>query len=612
MNLWFRTVVLAALLATVPATVTFMAQGGCGGGGCGEEGEEDEEQHEGECGGGGHGGSGGGGRKGFGNNLSVPVVFAEGYGLKGVPTSIDTWLRPRPTDVNPDLTEYLNVNDIFVKGGVTYFPQRTTSHWQADWRDGVAGMAEPAVVNWGDNLTRRYWTTGSMIRIEMALYQDADDTMTAYSLAHLAGHGAHALRGATGQTYDATYRDIFTVTGRFTIQKLIARAGPVDAGVPSVSRAVYDSFTDVRPRGGCNAQVNGAGSVTYSYQWPLRQWPIPEAQKIGWWRITFSLDPVAEYTITPHKGEAPQTFVVPRNVYFEGLDASDVGGDALFGPILPSSTSSVLEIEVVARGTHGKPTPADPVTLTITPPSHGTITATGIECGVTAMTCAVTHPAGTYLPMTAVPESGYSFGAWTGDADCLDGIVVPTGNTTCSAAFVSGGIGPVPSGLHRLLVVAPAGGTIYGPGIVCGEAGGACFVDLPVGVTVGLDAVASTGSAFTGWSAECPGGTVNMAADRVCVPTFSGPSTEAPPPTGSGLVRLTIVRPSGGTVVAAGILCGDAGAACTVDMPSGGVTLGLDVVPSSGFKFAGWTGHGCGGVVTLNSSLTCTPSFSPE
>ena len=87
MSSWLRTIVLATLAATVPATATFFAQGGCRG--CGS-GDEEEEEHEGGCGGGGHsGGSGGsGGHKGPGNNLSVPVIFAEGYGLKGLPTCV--------------------------------------------------------------------------------------------------------------------------------------------------------------------------------------------------------------------------------------------------------------------------------------------------------------------------------------------------------------------------------------------------------------------------------------------------------------------------------------------------------------------------------------------
>ena len=43
------------------------------------------------------GGRGGGGEEEtLRNNLSVPVVFAEGHGITGLPVGTDTGLRPRP------------------------------------------------------------------------------------------------------------------------------------------------------------------------------------------------------------------------------------------------------------------------------------------------------------------------------------------------------------------------------------------------------------------------------------------------------------------------------------------------------------------------------------
>lgn len=607
MTRWLRTMAVATFVATAPATVTFLAQDACDG--CGTE--EEDAEHEGNCGGGGGSHSSGGGHQGPGINLSVPVIFAEGYGLKGLPSSLDHWLRPRPSDVYPDLPEYFNPNEVVVSNGVTYYPQRTTSHWQAGWRDGVPGTPEPATVNWADNLTHRSLTPASMHRIETVLYQDAADTMTAYSLEPLAGRGSKKLHGTTGQTYPSSYRTVFSVSGRFTIEKLIARAGPLDTRVPGMTRAVYDSFTDIRPRGGCNAQVNESGSVVYSYQWPLRQWPIAEALKLGWWRITFSLDPVARYTVTPQKGGTPQEFVVPRNAYFEALDASDIGGTVLFSPTLPDATTSVLEIELVdGAGGGSRPNPNQSHTLTITPPDDGTITTTGVVCGVAGTSCSATHLTGTYLQLTGVPAPGYQMVSWTGDADCQDGVVILDADTSCSARFAIAGGAPPAAGLHRLVVVPPTGGTIFGPAIACGDAGAVCVVDLPAGAVIGLEAVPSPGGAFAGWSAACPGGVVSMTADRVCVPTFTG-STQPPQPPASGLVRLTIVRPAGGTIYAAGIVCGDAGAVCAVDMPVG-VTLGLDAVPAVDFAFDGWIGQGCGPQVTLNASLTCTPSFSKK
>jgi hypothetical protein len=192
-----------------------------------------------------------------------------------------------------------------------------------------------------------------------------------------------------------------------------------------------------------------------------------------------------------------------------------------------------------------------------------------------------------------------------------------TDDRTCSPTF-SGGTPPPPpppppTGLRRLTVVRPTGGTILGPGINCGTTTNACVVDFPAGIVIGLDAIPDPGSSFGGWSTDCPAGLVNLTLDRTCAPTFTGgtPPPPPPPPPPGGLVRLTIVFANGGTVFGAGIVCGDEGSSCTVDMPAG-VMLGLDVLDSPGFDFAGWSGEGCGPVVTLNVDRTCTPSFVPE
>ena len=553
--------------------------------------------------------------EGYGNNLSVPAVFAEGIGILGFQTGVDTGLRPRPDDVNPAVLEYFDPNEIYVTDGTTYYPQQTTSHWQAQWRDGTAGSAEPVIVNWGDNLTHQSWTTRSAIRVEAVLYQDDATQMTGYEMQYLLGEMSEELFGTTGQTALSTYRVVYTIAARLTLEKLMGRAGPVDTSVPATSEAVYEGFGVDGP-GGFGAEINGAGSIIYGYNWQIRQWPIPDTQKLGWWRLTFSVDPQATYTIVDEESGTSQSFVVNRNVSFAALDPADTTDDLMYKPVLVNNTTSVLEIELIAsrgggggRGGGGT-NPNQTYTLTITPPADGNITTTGIDCGGSGTACVTTQLAGSYMQLNATPAPGYQFVSFTGDADCLDGAVVLNANTSCSAQFVVGGGAPPASGLSRLIVVQPTGGTIYGAGIACGDAGVACIVDLPTGAVMGLDAVPSAGSTFTGWSAACPGGVVSMTTNRICMPTFSGSGTTPPPqPPASGLVQLNIVRPTGGTIYAAGIVCGDAGAVCSVDMPAG-TTLGLDAIPSGGYHFDGWSGQGCGPQVILNASLTCTPSFS--
>ena len=46
-------------------------------------------------------------------------------------------------------------------------------------------------------------------------------------------------------------------------------------------------------------------------------------------------------------------------------------------------------------------------TLTVTAPTHGTITGTGITCGTGGSTCSATYDYGTVVPLTATPDANY-------------------------------------------------------------------------------------------------------------------------------------------------------------------------------------------------------------
>ena len=114
--------------------------------------------------GGGGGGGGGGGDTGFGNNLSFPIVFADGYGITGLklagtwpgtgpfttlPTfDFNTGLRPLSTET---LTSFplLSSATAVSLGGTTYYPQATASTWQAEWRNNATGAQMEAIVDWG-------------------------------------------------------------------------------------------------------------------------------------------------------------------------------------------------------------------------------------------------------------------------------------------------------------------------------------------------------------------------------------------------------------------------------------------------------------------------------
>lgn len=249
-------------------------------------------------------GTGGGGEDegAFGNNLSVPLVFADGVGiLGGVITGTDytdlaTGLRPTATDTtNP--FPYLSATDIFTLNLVDYYKQQTASTWQASWINGSLTMQD-VELDWGDNLVSASLSVNQVIRVETVLRQYKGDlngtswantvSMTGYPMQLLYGQGATEMQGTTGVPTDAIERRVFAVNARLKIQKLVA-------GVPTDHSCGFNgSIAEglALPDGGAQtkygSEINVGGSQTYGFNWRLNQ--CTAADKAGTWRITFSLD----------------------------------------------------------------------------------------------------------------------------------------------------------------------------------------------------------------------------------------------------------------------------------------------------------------------------------
>lgn len=273
------------------------------------------------------GGGGGGGEEppdeGYGNNLSFPLVFADSYGLTGLKISgawpgvgpfttlptfdFNTGLRPLSTEVLTEFPFFQASSSVSI-GGVVYYPQKTASTWQAEWRNNAAGATLETIVDWGDALLSRTYTTSSIVRIETALKQDATiagvtDTMTAYKMALLSGQGITELQGTDKTTYASATRNVFAINGRLTIAKIAAGGG---ADTVIFDKAIYESLGESEEGGGgggggsggaptassYTAEMNVGGSLVYGYNFRISQVTgIPN--KAGQYRITFSLDPEA-------------------------------------------------------------------------------------------------------------------------------------------------------------------------------------------------------------------------------------------------------------------------------------------------------------------------------
>lgn len=276
------------------------------------------------------------------NNLSNPVIFAEGTGLTGFPTAEATGLRG-PVE---------SLTEVYPYNGINYYLQQTVNTWQADWQNGQPG-GEVVEVDWSDNIVRTTWSSSSVIRVEVVLGKELATPMNGYDMTYLFGEGIAEVWGTTGTKIPASSPTVYSICARLTIQKLDGPNGNVVGTL--YDSAIYDRFGVDGPTSAYAAEVNVPGKVIYGYNWDLAKFDmasigLPTEPKSGWYRLSFSLDPVAAYSVTDASGVV-RNYAVPRNTVLGSLNANDVPGTSvpevvLYPPQLPSGEASTLEIYV--------------------------------------------------------------------------------------------------------------------------------------------------------------------------------------------------------------------------------------------------------------------------
>ena len=238
-------------------------------------------------------------------------------------------------------------------------------------------------------------------------------------------------------------------------------------------------------------------------------------------------------------------------------------------------------------------------TVTKSGAGTGTVTGTGITCGVD---CTETLAQNTVVVLTAGATAGSTFAGWTG-AGC-------SGTGTCSVTMSAAqtvnaqfDVIVVPTFLLTVTKSGAGTGTVTGTGITCGAD---CTETLAQNTVVLLTAAPLAGSTFAGWTgAGCSGTgtcsvtmsaaqTVNAQFDVVAAPTF----------------LLTVTKSGSGTgnVTGTGITCG---ADCTETLAQNTVVL-LTAAPIAGSTFAGWTGAGCSGTGTCSVTVSAAQTVNAQ
>ena len=239
--------------------------------------------------------------------------------------------------------------------------------------------------------------------------------------------------------------------------------------------------------------------------------------------------------------------------------------------------------------------PPNTLAVTVTGTGTGTVTSVpaGISCGID---CTESYAPGTMVTLTATPATGSTFGGWTGDADCADGIVTMDGARGCTATFTQ-----IVHTLSISLTGTGTGTVMSSPvGIDCGVD---CTAAYAQGAVVTLIPAPAALSTFASWSGDpdCTDGMVSMAAARSCTATFN----LIPPNT----LAITLAGTGGGIVTSSppGINCGgDCSEPYTV-----GTVVTLTATEDANSMFGGWTGNAdcTDGMVTMSAAIGCTATF---
>src|SRR5262249_52372985 len=137
---------------------------------------------------------------------------------------------------------------------------------------------------------------------------------------------------------------------------------------------------------------------------------------------------------------------------------------------------------------------------------------------------------------------------------------------------------------------------------------GTCAYDVTTGSTATVTAAPASGWKLGGWAGDCTGSAtevqLTMDKDRSCTATFV---------VATGSFPVPAAPTAGGSVSSAALTCSAGG--CSGDV-AGGTDITLTATPSSGYRFAGWSGSAeCEGktanplTIHVVAEVMCTARF---
>lgn len=311
------------------------------------------------------------------NNLSVPAIFAEGYGITGLKV-VDDESTGLPGEVGyPDwgTSVYYESKAYYLQPAYNSL-DAINSTWMAEYTVANPPEKVEVTVDWSDSVINGEWNYKSVIPIGVTLYAYVSDTvpvedrMDGYKMFELSDDGINELTdldvdgdveefiyGTDKSTYKPNYATVYTVGARLTIKKFTEcpEPDPEDEDPetecfeeePVFDSAVYDGFgVHARPTWYLTT-IDGPGKIVYFYNWNLAEEQCGKGlTNEGSYRLTFSIDDATdEYKIVRGPTILKEWGAVSSNVILlDTLHSSDAAGPNV--PVYVSESEMYVDIEI--------------------------------------------------------------------------------------------------------------------------------------------------------------------------------------------------------------------------------------------------------------------------
>jgi len=210
------------------------------------------------------------------NNLSFPAIAVDGFSITPLATPSFTVIYAGDySGLTADEIAWLQANG-------PWYPQKTSGNaWQADFVN--QGAEDVTYIDWGDNIESVNPALRSTFRLEVTLYKQLSEPMTAYKMAVLENPSSPTeLQGTNMATYENSYATVVSARPKMVIQYLGASVPALTWDADALKWKLEDSSYPTAVSVNFAPELNVGGK--YIFGASSGGW---KPTSLGYYRLTF-------------------------------------------------------------------------------------------------------------------------------------------------------------------------------------------------------------------------------------------------------------------------------------------------------------------------------------